>query len=99
MWLAKPYLHPLALVRTLILIPLVLFATGTWLSGPRAARRKDQWTPFECGFESFFKARGLVSLKFFSVVIVFLVFDVEVALVLFTPLVTPRLGRGVGALV
>ena len=37
---------------------------------------------FGCGFDVFFSSRPAMSLKFFSVLIIFLVFDVEVVLVL-----------------
>ena len=40
---------------------------------------------FECGFEAISRARSPFSLKFFMVVIIFLVFDVEVVLVLPIP--------------
>ena len=42
--------------------------------------------PFECGFEELHKSRLRFSLKYFLIVLIFLVFDVEVALVLPTPL-------------
>ena len=42
-------------------------------------------SPFECGFERFSSARSPFSLKFYLVVIVFLVFDVEVLMLIPIP--------------
>ena len=47
----------------------------------------NKLTPFECGFEAFNSARIPFSMKFYIVVIVFLIFDVEIAVLLPAPLV------------
>jgi NADH-quinone oxidoreductase subunit A len=66
---------------------LVLIAVGlmmgagllllTHLLGPRVANRLKN-TPFECGFAPVKDARGRVSVRFYLVAILFLLFDVEV---------------------
>ena len=39
------------------------------------------FTSFECGFERFSRSRPPISLKFYTILLVFLVFDVEIVIV------------------
>ena len=75
----------LALILIRGLIPLVLLIIGLIIS-----KVSDTTTvrlrAFECGFEEFVSARLRFSLKFFLIVLVFLVFDVEIALLLPIPI-------------
>ena len=43
---------------------------------------RNRITPFECGFSPFKKARRPFSIRFFIITLIFLVFDVEIALLL-----------------
>uniref|UniRef100_UPI0030FEBE56 NADH dehydrogenase subunit 3 n=1 Tax=Bothriocroton auruginans TaxID=188736 RepID=UPI0030FEBE56 len=47
---------------------------------------KEKMSPFECGFDPFSQSRVPFSLKFFFIGIIFLVFDVEIVIILPYPI-------------
>nr|YP_097057.1 NADH dehydrogenase subunit 3 [Eurycea bislineata]AAU20494.1 NADH dehydrogenase subunit 3 [Eurycea bislineata] len=73
------------LVTTLILST-ILIMVGFWLpfSNPDA----EKLSPYECGFDPLGSARLPFSIRFFLVAILFLLFDLEIALLLPTPWAT-----------
>nr|USS60645.1 NADH dehydrogenase subunit 3 [Nipponacmea nigrans] len=62
-----------------VVLSLTLFGVALMMS---ARRTKDvqKSTPFECGFDPYGSARFPFSLQFFLVAIIFLLFDLEIAL-------------------
>lgn len=50
-------------------------------------KNREKLSPFECGFDPFSFSRVPFSLKFFFIGIVFLIFDVEIIIILPFPII------------
>nr|YP_010568116.1 NADH dehydrogenase subunit 3 [Chalcorana labialis]ABS29898.1 NADH dehydrogenase subunit 3 [Chalcorana labialis]ABS29900.1 NADH dehydrogenase subunit 3 [Chalcorana labialis]ABS29902.1 NADH dehydrogenase subunit 3 [Chalcorana labialis]ABS29904.1 NADH dehydrogenase subunit 3 [Chalcorana labialis]ABS29906.1 NADH dehydrogenase subunit 3 [Chalcorana labialis] len=66
-----------------ILISLILALISFWL--PLMSPNTEKLSPYECGFDPLASARLPYSMRFFLVAILFLLFDLEIALLLPTP--------------
>nr|YP_010937261.1 NADH dehydrogenase subunit 3 [Ixodes loricatus]WKW95218.1 NADH dehydrogenase subunit 3 [Ixodes loricatus] len=49
---------------------------------------KEKLSPFECGFDPFSLSRVPFSLKFFIISVIFLIFDIEIVIILPAPLLS-----------
>nr|YP_009501911.1 NADH dehydrogenase subunit 3 [Freysuila caesalpiniae]AWU48915.1 NADH dehydrogenase subunit 3 [Freysuila caesalpiniae] len=48
--------------------------------------KREKMSPFECGFDPFSKPRVAFSIQFFSISLMFLIFDIEMTLIMPIPL-------------
>nr|QPK42054.1 NADH dehydrogenase subunit 3 [Falconius longicornis] len=63
------------------LMPIAMIMISTLISKKMISDRK-KLSPFECGFNPQTKARLPFSIQFFMISILFLIFDIEIALIL-----------------
>nr|YP_010022517.1 NADH dehydrogenase subunit 3 [Paratoacris reticulipennis]QON98940.1 NADH dehydrogenase subunit 3 [Paratoacris reticulipennis] len=68
-------------ISTSFIVPMIVMLLATTLS-KKLINDREKSSPFECGFDPKSSARMPFSLRFFLIAVIFLIFDVEIALIL-----------------
>nr|YP_009266278.1 NADH dehydrogenase subunit 3 [Yunnanacris yunnaneus]ANJ44369.1 NADH dehydrogenase subunit 3 [Yunnanacris yunnaneus]ANS53988.1 NADH dehydrogenase subunit 3 [Yunnanacris wenshanensis] len=63
------------------IVPMIVMIIATIVS-KKLINDREKSSPFECGFDPKSSARMPFSLRFFLIAVIFLIFDVEIALIL-----------------
>jgi len=74
--------YTLIVFRVIIFL---LFLWSLWTGRKKFISSREKSSPFECGFDPKDKARIPFSLRFFIIIIIFLIFDVEISILLELP--------------
>nr|CCI69400.1 NADH dehydrogenase subunit 3 [Longipodacrangonyx sp. 1 MDMBR-2012] len=69
------------LIFFLLILSFVVYMIAQLL-GKKMKKEREKNSPFECGFDPSKKARTSFSIRFFLVVIIFLVFDIEIVILM-----------------
>nr|YP_009740660.1 NADH dehydrogenase subunit 3 [Oedaleus abruptus]YP_009740673.1 NADH dehydrogenase subunit 3 [Mecostethus alliaceus]QID03622.1 NADH dehydrogenase subunit 3 [Oedaleus abruptus]QID03635.1 NADH dehydrogenase subunit 3 [Mecostethus alliaceus]UPL65164.1 NADH dehydrogenase subunit 3 [Oedaleus abruptus] len=71
----------LMVINITFILPMIIMLLATTLS-KKSINDREKSSPFECGFDPKSSARMPFSIQFFLIAVIFLIFDVEIALIL-----------------
>src|SRR5579864_9364881 len=73
-----------SLVSLILPIIILIIASFTYM---RRTTDREKTSPFECGFDPINSARIPFSTRFFLLAVIFIVFDIEIVLLIPTPII------------
>src|SRR5579864_551607 len=73
-----------------IILPLIVLLVAITVSA-RSSIDREKLSPFECGFDPNHTARIPFSVRFFILAIIFIVFDIEIVLLIPIPIIITHL--------
>nr|YP_006234109.1 NADH dehydrogenase subunit 3 [Sepiella japonica]YP_008757866.1 NADH dehydrogenase subunit 3 [Sepiella inermis]YP_009193047.1 NADH dehydrogenase subunit 3 [Sepiella maindroni]AGS18373.1 NADH dehydrogenase subunit 3 [Sepiella inermis]ALP86440.1 NADH dehydrogenase subunit 3 [Sepiella maindroni]BAM11168.1 NADH dehydrogenase subunit 3 [Sepiella japonica] len=68
-------------LNILLIINIILFIIGSTIN-KRSYKDREKNSPFECGFDPSISTRSPFSMRFFLLAVIFLIFDVEIILLI-----------------
>jgi NADH-ubiquinone oxidoreductase chain 3 len=74
-----------------LLIPPLVFTISIFTAIRSSINNREKLSPFECGFDPVRSARIPFSIRFFLLAVIFIVFDIEIVLLVPIPLLITKL--------